>query len=140
MRISLLLSAFLFVSLSAFAQTSPSSGQWLILATSETNSNTLDGTPLQFITDYCRQLGHDNPWKQRHNLSRTREHIHEFCLLYSRATGEFQCQLQSGTQYHDDHSDGGQCSDLHLHAERGERKHQFYRNVQIVRRRMHAGR
>ena len=52
MRISLLLSAFLFVSLSAFAQTSPSTGQWLILATSETNSNTLDGTPLQFITDW----------------------------------------------------------------------------------------
>ena len=52
MKISLLLSALLLVSLSAFAQNPPSTGQWLILATSETNSNTLDGTPLQFITDW----------------------------------------------------------------------------------------
>ncbi|MGH9714346.1 MAG: hypothetical protein ACRD5M_13700 [Candidatus Acidiferrales bacterium] len=44
-------SAFLFTALPTFAQ-GPSTGQWGIVATSESNQNTSDSGPLQIITDW----------------------------------------------------------------------------------------
>lgn len=49
--VACLFSIILFASLPTFAQ-APSTGQWGIVATSETNQNTIDGGPLQFITDW----------------------------------------------------------------------------------------
>jgi hypothetical protein len=54
-RLALFL-AILFTTIASFAQT-PSTGQWDIVATSETNSNTVDGGPLQFSTDWTTTNG-----------------------------------------------------------------------------------
>jgi len=43
--------AIMLTAIASFAQ-APSTGQWDIVATSETNSNTVDGGPLQFSTDW----------------------------------------------------------------------------------------
>lgn len=51
MKRTALFLAILFTTFASFAQT-PSTGQWDIVATSETNSNTIDGGPLQFTTDW----------------------------------------------------------------------------------------
>jgi hypothetical protein len=51
LKISTLIAAILIVSSSAFAQ-APSTGQWGIVASNETSLNTIDGGPLQLITDW----------------------------------------------------------------------------------------
>jgi hypothetical protein len=51
MKAAILALALLMTSVITYAQ-APNSGQWEILATSESNSNTVDGNPLQFITDW----------------------------------------------------------------------------------------
>jgi hypothetical protein len=50
-KLSTLTIAILTLSSAAFAQ-APSTGQWSIVASNETNLNTIDGGPLQFITDW----------------------------------------------------------------------------------------
>jgi hypothetical protein len=50
-QIGILAAAILVVSTAAFAQ-GPSTGQWGIVASNETSLNTIDGGPLQFITDW----------------------------------------------------------------------------------------
>ena len=50
-KISALVVTILAVSSAAFAQ-APSTGQWTIIASNETNQNTIDGGPLQVITDW----------------------------------------------------------------------------------------
>ena len=54
MKISTLLIAVLMVSGSAFGDKNPtpSTGQWTIVASNETSPNTIDGGPLQLITDW----------------------------------------------------------------------------------------
>lgn len=51
MKTLALIAAFVLTAAASFAQ-APSTGQWDIVATSETNSNTVDGGPLQFSTDW----------------------------------------------------------------------------------------
>jgi hypothetical protein len=48
---AILVLGILLISVSTYAQ-APSTGQWSIVASSETNSNTVDGGPLQFVTDW----------------------------------------------------------------------------------------
>jgi len=50
-KLSTLVIGILILSSAAFAQ-APSTGQWSIVASNETNLNTIDGGPLQFITDW----------------------------------------------------------------------------------------
>lgn len=55
MKTLTLIMAILAVSSSALADkgsTTPSAGQWTIVASNETSPNTIDGGPLQFITDW----------------------------------------------------------------------------------------
>jgi hypothetical protein len=47
----ILILGMLVLSVSTYGQ-SPSTGQWTIVASNETNLNTVDGSPLQFITDW----------------------------------------------------------------------------------------
>jgi hypothetical protein len=58
-QIGILAVAILVVSTAAFAQ-APSTGQWTIIASNETSLNTLDGGPLQFITDWKSSNGNSN--------------------------------------------------------------------------------
>jgi len=59
-RIGILAAAILVVSTAAFAQ-APSTGQWTIIASNETSPNTLDGGPLQFITDWKSNGNSNSP-------------------------------------------------------------------------------
>src|ERR1700730_16081677 len=58
-RIGILAGTILVVSSAAFAQ-APSTGQWTIIASNETSLNTIDGGPLQLITDWTTSNAKSN--------------------------------------------------------------------------------